>query len=97
MAAVMDLRFSNSAGADAKLVNGSEETELLLLQGRPINEPVVQHGPFVMTSVEESLQTFAEYQRTGFGGWLWQDDEPVHPCDAGRFPRYPDGRPERPA
>jgi hypothetical protein len=84
------------ADVEAPLVNGPEETELLLLQGRPINEPVVQHGPFVMTSAEEIRQTFVDYQRTGFGGWPWPSDEPVHPRDAGRFARYPDGRVERP-
>ncbi|MFN7132930.1 MAG: pirin family protein, partial [Myxococcales bacterium] len=36
------------ADAAALLENGPEETELLMLQVRPIGEPVVQYGPFVM-------------------------------------------------
>ncbi|HVY37629.1 MAG TPA: pirin family protein [Polyangia bacterium] len=75
---------------------GPEPVELLLLQGRPIAEPVVAYGPFVMTTREEVRQAFADYQRTRFGGWPWPSDEPVHPRAEGRFARRPDGRIERP-
>ena len=75
---------------------GSSEVELLLLQGRPIGEPVVQYGPFVMNSRQEIADTFAEYQRTQFGGWPWKRDDPVHPRDAGRFARHPDGHVDKP-
>jgi redox-sensitive bicupin YhaK (pirin superfamily) len=71
-------------------------TELLLLEGRPIDEPVVQHGPFVMSSTAEIQQAFLDYRRTEFGGWPWSSDEPVHARDAGRFARLPDGRVLRP-
>lgn len=69
------------------LQNGPAEAELLFLQGRPIGEPVVQYGPFVMNSRDEIQQAFRDYQRTGFGGWPWPTDDPVHPRDAGRFAR----------
>jgi redox-sensitive bicupin YhaK (pirin superfamily) len=75
---------------------GPDEVELLLLQGRPIGEPVAQHGPFVMTTRAELQQAFADYQRTRFGGWPWPTEEPVHPRDQGRFARHADGRVERP-
>lgn len=75
---------------------GAGEVELLLLQGRPIDEPVVQHGPFVGGSTQDIQQAYAEYRRTQFGGWPWQSDEPVHPREEGRFARHPDGRLERP-
>lgn len=79
----------------AVLQNGPEESELLLLQGRPIGEPVVAHGPFVMSSRAEIQQAFLDYRRTLFGGWPWPVDDPVHPRDAGRFARHTDGRVER--
>ena len=65
--------------------NTSGISEVLLLQGRPINEPVVQHGPFVMNSQVEIHQAFSDYQRTQFGGWPWPKDEMVFPADKGRF------------
>ncbi len=85
-----------AADLPAAIANGSDESELLLLQGKPIGEPVVQQGPFVMSSVSEIQQAFGDYQRTRFGGWPWPSDETVHPRDEGRFARHPDGRLERP-
>jgi redox-sensitive bicupin YhaK (pirin superfamily) len=75
--------------------NGPARSELLLLQGRPIGEPVAQHGPFVMNTRAELQQAYIDYQRTRFGGWPWTDDAPVHPRDEGRFARHADGRVER--
>ncbi|MEW5847842.1 MAG: pirin family protein [Myxococcota bacterium] len=85
------------AEVPALLENGPDETELLMLQGRPIREPVVQHGPFVMNTREQIHQTIREYQRTQFGGWPWPSHEPVHPREEGRFARHADGKVERPA
>ena len=74
---------------------GPEEVLLLLLQGRPIATPVLQHGPFVGGSPEELQQALAEFRRSGFGGWPWPSEEPVHSLEEGRFARFPDGRFER--
>jgi quercetin 2,3-dioxygenase len=71
-------------------------SELLVLQGRPIGEPVAHHGPFVMNTRAELQQAFLEYQATRFGGWPWPSDAPVHARDAGRFAKHPDGRIDRP-
>ncbi len=69
--------------------------EILLLQGRPIGEPVVQHGPFVMNKREEIERAIHDYQETRFGGWPWPSEDPVHPRDAGRFAKHADGRVEK--
>jgi hypothetical protein len=68
--------------------------EILLLQGRPIGEPVAQYGPFVMNTRAELEQAFADYRRTQFGGWPFADNAPVHPREQGRFAKHADGRVE---
>ncbi|WP_422010809.1 pirin family protein [Roseateles sp.] len=84
------------AGAAITLVNeGAEPAELLMLQGRPIGEPVAQYGPFVMNTEQELRQAFEDYRRTQFGGWPWPDAAPVHGEEDGRFARHADGRVER--
>lgn len=75
--------------------NGSGDASLLLLQGRPISEPVVQHGPFVMNSTMEIQQAFYDYQATKFGGWPWARRDNVHDREIGRFAKYSDGHEEK--
>ena len=69
--------------------------DVLLLQGRPIGEPVAQYGPFVMNTPEELQRAFSDYQRTLFGGWPWPENAPVHGRDPMRFAKHADGRIER--
>ena len=80
--------------ADLKLESGNENIKVLVLQGRPINEPVVQHGPFVMNTREEIIEAFNEYQQTQFGGWPFDRYDVVHDQKLGRFARYTDGSEE---
>ncbi|MDP1567880.1 MAG: pirin family protein [Polaromonas sp.] len=84
------------AEAPVELVNGDVEAEFLLLQGKPIAEPVAQYGPFVMNTQAEIAQTMAEYRRTQFGGWSFDSNTPVHGRDPARFAVHPGGREERP-
>ncbi len=83
------------ADARVKLTNGADESEILVLQGRPIGEPIVAHGPFVMNTEAEIRQAYADYRATGFGGWPWPRTDPVLGADPARFARHADGRVER--
>jgi quercetin 2,3-dioxygenase len=79
-AALVPLRLSNG---------GPDKVEILLLQGVPIGEPVVAHGPFVMNNRAEIEQALGDFRRTQFGGWPWPTQAPVHPAGKGRFARLP--------
>lgn len=83
-------------GAEVPWTAGPDGAEFLLLQGRPIGEPVAQQGPFVMNTRAELAQAFQDYQRTQFGGWAWDSAAPVHGPQAPRFARHPDGQVETP-
>jgi hypothetical protein len=89
-AAAIELRATQAVA----LVNGPEASEFLVLQGRPIGEPVAQYGPFVMNTEQELKQAYDDYRRTEFGGWPWPDNAPVHGAERTRFARHADGRTE---
>ena len=95
-----EIAHYHAADVDASqvcsLINGTEVSKVLVLQGRPINEPVVQHGPFVMNSKEEIYEAFQDYQNTQFGGWPWPRYDQVHDATLGRFAKHADGRVDEP-
>lgn len=82
------------ADQNVLIKNGDKDAYILLLQGKAIDEPVVQYGPFVMNSREEIQKAFDDFRKTQFGGWPWNRFDNVHPKDKGRFARYADGKEE---
>jgi redox-sensitive bicupin YhaK (pirin superfamily) len=73
---------------------GNNSTGILVLQGKPIGETVVQYGPFVMNSKEQINQAFEDYHKTKFGGWPWPKYDQVHARELTRFARHADGKEE---
>lgn len=79
---------------EVELKAGDKETSILVLQGKPIGEPVIQYGPFVMNTKEEINQAFEDYHKTQFGGWPWPKYDQVHARDKSRFAKHADGKEE---
>jgi len=82
------------ADVELTLKNGSKKGSILVLQGKPIGEPVMQYGPFVMNTKAEIEQAFQDYHKTQYGGWPWPKYEMVHDRNSGRFAIHADGRKE---
>jgi len=87
--------ISINSDQSVTISNGAQESNLLLLQGKPINEPVVQHGPFVVNEAHEINETINAFQQTQFGGWPWPSTEHTHAPDEGRFALYANGKKEK--
>lgn len=50
------------AGDEISVVALAEDTRFILLSGKPIREPIVQYGPFVMNTTEEIEQAIQDYR-----------------------------------
>ncbi|MBM75078.1 MAG: pirin [Proteobacteria bacterium] len=83
--------------ATPTLQAGEKQAEILLLEGMSIGEPVFKHGPFVMNTREEIIEAFADYRRTGFGGWPWSSTDPIHGHTSRRFARHANAKEEEPS
>ena len=88
--------ISLNSDVDAVIENGDAESHFLFLQGKPINEPVAQYGPFVMNTQAEIREAMMEFQVNQFGGWPWSKPDQVHDKERGRFALHADGREETP-
>lgn len=95
------LKLENNQGASLNgnaafsIANhGPNSVSLLLLEGEPILEPIVQYGPFVMNTQDEITKAFQDFRQTRFGDWPWDRSDPVHGHEARRFARYADGTTE---
>lgn len=75
---------------------GSTLAKVLLLEAEPILEPIMSHGPFVMTTNAEIEQAFKDYRETQFGGWPFSSSEIYHDVNQVRFAEYVDGSVEYP-
>jgi quercetin 2,3-dioxygenase len=51
----------------ANRADASDDAEILLLSGKPLNEPVARYGPFVMNTREQIDEAFRDYQSGRFG------------------------------
>ena len=53
--------------ADGVRLLAKEDSRLLLVAGKPLQEPIVQHGPFVMNDEQEIYQAISDYRQGRLG------------------------------
>jgi redox-sensitive bicupin YhaK (pirin superfamily) len=54
--------LSNTPGADGVTLTAAQDARLILVAGKPLNEPIVQYGPFVMNTQEEIHQALDDFR-----------------------------------
>ena len=59
--------LANDANTDGVTLEASEGSKVLIIAGRPLNEPIVEYGPFVMNTEQEIYQVIRDFQAGKFG------------------------------
>jgi quercetin 2,3-dioxygenase len=60
--------LANSPQADGVTISSTAPARAILVAGKPLGEPIVQHGPFVMNTKEEIYQAIKDLQEGRLGG-----------------------------
>lgn len=59
--------LANDANTDRVTLEASEGSKVWIIAGRPLNEPIVEYGPFVMNTEQEIYQVIRDFQAGKFG------------------------------
>jgi len=54
--------LANDPGSDGVVIEAAGDARVLLLAGRPLNEPIAQYGAFVMNTQKEIYQALSDYR-----------------------------------
>ena len=63
---VQRMAILDNNGGDGVRITAPAASRVLLIAGKPLNEPIAQYGPFVMNSNEEIFQAVQDYQAGRF-------------------------------
>ena len=58
--------LGNAPEADGVTIAATEDARLILIAGKPLNEPIVQYGPFVMNTEQEIHQAIDDFRDVHF-------------------------------
>jgi redox-sensitive bicupin YhaK (pirin superfamily) len=58
--------LDNAAGADGVSIKAATASRLILIAGRPLNEPIAQYGPFVMNTNDEVFRAVEDFRAGRF-------------------------------
>jgi redox-sensitive bicupin YhaK (pirin superfamily) len=58
--------LDNAQGADGVKIKAGADSRLILIAGRPLNEPIAQYGPFVMNTNAEVFQAVEDFRAGRF-------------------------------
>lgn len=59
--------LENNPDSDGLILHAEGPAKVLLIAGKPLNEPIAQHGPFVMNNRQQIIQAFEDFQAGLFG------------------------------
>ena len=59
--------LANDANTDRVTLEASEDSKVWIIAGHPLNEPIVQYGPFAMNTEQEIYQAVRDFQAGKFG------------------------------
>ncbi len=59
--------LANTAGADGVRIDAAQASRVILIAGRPLNEPIAQYGPFVMNTEAELAEAVDDFRAGRFG------------------------------
>lgn len=58
--------LSNTPDADSVMLTATKDARLILVAGKPLNEPIAQYGPFVMNTQEEIHRALDDFRAGHF-------------------------------
>ena len=61
--------LANEAQADGVVLQAGPQSRALLVAGRPLREPIVQYGPFVMNSQQQIFEAVRDFREGRLGGY----------------------------
>lgn len=90
------LRYKMKRSSPLNLINGIEESEFWILEGKPIGEKQANFGPVILKDLDEVRKSMDEIRIKEFQEWPWGVMDVTNPIDMGRELHRKDGTVERP-